>query len=361
MALSFSFLELGQLAISTGSGWLTPVVFRERLIDQVVVHESPSCRTASQTQAFVYCFALAPQRSWFERLPSPKVAGGWGTCLRFLLEYMLQSECGLGVGGVPLPLDSGPVLLFAKLTNVLADGEGHQQAWNWKGASALKPCLKHSNVVKKACRTKGDRATTEGDCGTLKFSLIFLHRGFGWVHRFVLRGTAAGEQNVDTWTLCFRLPGRGGDWQKAGPTQQRCQDVCSCSNPLGDNLQSGQRPGTPCGRLCRDFVPRCNCFQGQRGLPQKCTTAPVSQRAPFQRRDVADRLRQLREGDWLQFQSARDRVVRTVAERGAVAGCGHLRLGPLGLVSGRVHFRCRSNACRHCGAAGWPSGFSGEP
>ncbi len=32
MVLSFSFMELGQQAISDGSGWLTPVVLRESII-----------------------------------------------------------------------------------------------------------------------------------------------------------------------------------------------------------------------------------------------------------------------------------------------------------------------------------------
>ena len=58
MVLSYSFLELGQLAISSGSGWLTPVVLRERIIGEVVAHESSSCRIASHRKAFVYCLGL---------------------------------------------------------------------------------------------------------------------------------------------------------------------------------------------------------------------------------------------------------------------------------------------------------------
>ena len=49
-----------------------------------------------------------------------------------------------------MTLDGQPKLLFAKLGNVLADGEGHMMAFDWKGASALKPCLRHFNVYKKA-------------------------------------------------------------------------------------------------------------------------------------------------------------------------------------------------------------------
>lgn len=84
-----------------------------------------------------------------------EVDGGWACCLRLFLEYMLLNPCGLAMGGVPLPLDSGPVMLFARLSNILADGEGHMKAFDWKGASALKPCLKHGNVTKKVGRSRG--------------------------------------------------------------------------------------------------------------------------------------------------------------------------------------------------------------
>ena len=47
-------------------------------------------------------------------------------------------------------LDGQPKLLFAKLGNVLADGEGHMVAFDWKGAAAVKQCLRHFNVYKKA-------------------------------------------------------------------------------------------------------------------------------------------------------------------------------------------------------------------
>ena len=42
-----------------------------------------------------------------------------------------------------------PVILHAHLWSVLADGEGHMKAWDWVGASGLKPCVKHFNVYKK--------------------------------------------------------------------------------------------------------------------------------------------------------------------------------------------------------------------
>ena len=69
--------------------------------------------------------------------------------VRRFLEHILLRPGGLAVGGVPLMLDDGPIMSFARLSNVLADGDGHMQVWDWKGAASLKPCVKHWNVVKK--------------------------------------------------------------------------------------------------------------------------------------------------------------------------------------------------------------------
>lgn len=72
---------------------------------------------------------------------------------RRFLEHILVHPAGLATGGVPLVLDDGPIMLFARLSNVLADGDGHMHIWDWKGAAALKPCVKHWNIVKKVCTT----------------------------------------------------------------------------------------------------------------------------------------------------------------------------------------------------------------
>ena len=74
-----------------------------------------------------------------------------------------DGEVGLGAyvvatrrlgSGVALIVDEGPAMLFAHVSNVSADGDGHMRLWSWKGAAALKPCVKHGNVVKKAARPK---------------------------------------------------------------------------------------------------------------------------------------------------------------------------------------------------------------
>ena len=72
--------------------------------------------------------------------------------LRPFLEHFLVHPCGLAAGGVPVELDDGPRMIQARLSNVLADGEGHMVAWDWKGAGALKACVKHANVLEKVVR-----------------------------------------------------------------------------------------------------------------------------------------------------------------------------------------------------------------
>lgn len=112
MVLSFTFLELGQAAMTDGTAWMTPIVVRSNMIDSVV--------------------------------------GGWS---RFLKEYFrlhLLGTAGLCTGGVAIPLGGRPRLLHARVACVLADGEGHMKAWDWRGASCLKPCFKHWNAYKKA-------------------------------------------------------------------------------------------------------------------------------------------------------------------------------------------------------------------
>ena len=51
--------------------------------------------------------------------------------------------------GVPLLVDGTPVLVFADLTANLTDGDGHRMTYDWKGASGLKCCLRHTNCLKR--------------------------------------------------------------------------------------------------------------------------------------------------------------------------------------------------------------------
>ena len=111
MVLSFSFLELGQAALSQGLAWQAPVCLRASLIHSVV--------------------------------------GGWSHFLKVYLQRQLAGPCGLSTSGVALVLSGQPVMLFARFTNLLSDGDGLRQALDWRGHGSLKPCFKHFNVFKK--------------------------------------------------------------------------------------------------------------------------------------------------------------------------------------------------------------------
>ena len=116
MVLSVSFLQLGQFALTSGDAWVTLAVVR--------------------TIGVIDC-----------------VVGGWSAMLRVLLEQLFLGDLGLATVGLPLNLSQqAPVMLFAALTNFLADGDGLRSAYDWRGASSLKPCLVHHNVLKKVTR-----------------------------------------------------------------------------------------------------------------------------------------------------------------------------------------------------------------
>jgi hypothetical protein len=112
MVLSFTFKELGQLALCKALVWHTPVCLRTSVITQV--------------------------------------EGEWSHCLSVYLQRHLLGPCGLATSGVPVVLADGrPTLIFARLTNLLSDGDGLRMALDWRGHASLKPCFKHYNVFKK--------------------------------------------------------------------------------------------------------------------------------------------------------------------------------------------------------------------
>ena len=51
--------------------------------------------------------------------------------------------------GIALKLKGEFVVLHAKVVCLLSDGDGLKQGLQWNGASSLKPCFRHWNVVKK--------------------------------------------------------------------------------------------------------------------------------------------------------------------------------------------------------------------
>jgi hypothetical protein len=111
MVLSFSFREFGQLSLCRDEAWQTPV-----------------CVRSSQMR---------------------KVIGGWPRLLKIFLTKILLGESGLATVGLPLTINGEPFLLYARLTNLLSDGDGHRVAMDWRGQGSMKPCFKHFNVLKK--------------------------------------------------------------------------------------------------------------------------------------------------------------------------------------------------------------------
>lgn len=130
MNLSFSFRELGPAALAMDWAWATPVCVRSKMLN--------------------------------------KVRGGWSHMLARYLHCHLDGPQGLSTAGVPLQIRGATRVLFACLTNILSDGEGLQKALDWKGASSMKPCFLHSNVLKKdsdlAHRREGYVEITCHDC-----------------------------------------------------------------------------------------------------------------------------------------------------------------------------------------------------
>jgi hypothetical protein len=89
-----------------------------------------------------------------------KIEGGWAHMLQLFLGNFLLHPSGLAAGSVHVELDSGPRMIHARLANALADGEWHMIAWDWKGAGALKACIKHANVLKKVVSPRSHARTT---------------------------------------------------------------------------------------------------------------------------------------------------------------------------------------------------------
>ena len=62
---------------------------------------------------------------------------------------LLSSECGLMTTGVPITIGDEHHMLWARLRLLLSDGDGLRMALDWNGASSMKPCFRHWNVLSK--------------------------------------------------------------------------------------------------------------------------------------------------------------------------------------------------------------------
>ena len=111
MALSFSFSQLGPEILAHDVAWMTPVVLRHTEI------------------------AI--------------IRGGWSHAMKRFLHILLYGTHGFESMGLPIQI-RGVIefVLFAVIGIILADGDG-LRLLDWKGASSLRPCPRHANVVKK--------------------------------------------------------------------------------------------------------------------------------------------------------------------------------------------------------------------
>lgn len=112
MVISFTFLELSAADKSFWSNehfWVTPAVVRHH--------------------------------------KAKEVKGGYSAVLSAFLQHLLTGDTGMSTVGVPLTLPQGTVCLFARLSHIIADGEGFELLFQWRGASSLRPCLRHWNIV----------------------------------------------------------------------------------------------------------------------------------------------------------------------------------------------------------------------
>jgi len=75
--------------------------------------------------------------------------GGWPALLKTYIRMHLLGSSGIATAGVALLLNGSPHVIFARVSNLLTDGDGHRVSWDWKGQGSMKPCIKHVNVLRK--------------------------------------------------------------------------------------------------------------------------------------------------------------------------------------------------------------------
>ena len=77
------------------------------------------------------------------------VDGGLAHAMRLLLRLFFVAEEGFQDTGVAIDAGDGPVLLFARLSNMIGDEAALKTAWQAKGASGTCPCFVCKNIVMK--------------------------------------------------------------------------------------------------------------------------------------------------------------------------------------------------------------------
>ena len=137
-----------------------------------------------------------------------QVVGGWSRLLRdYIRLQLLSSECGLISTGVPLELGGQLTLLWANLRILLTDGDGHRIALDWNGASSIKPCFRHWNVIGRDDAGRLQHAPSDEYCDITESD----------TSKFKIWGKADFEQMADTLVAA--------DQGAAGITQTKLKEM----------------------------------------------------------------------------------------------------------------------------------------
>ena len=142
MTLAYNFLELGPGALCVAATWLIPVAVRSAYMAGAV--------------------------------------GGLSACLAKYFKKHLSGPLGVQTVGVVFNLDGTTHTIYARLTNILADGEGLKYGLDVFGYGGLVPCIRCMNVLKKGSNLAHRRPGFFVEVGCY----IYESR------RFILRGQA---------------------------------------------------------------------------------------------------------------------------------------------------------------------------
>ena len=52
-------------------------------------------------------------------------------------------------GGIPFPVGGQACTVYAKVSDIISDGDGHRQGLEWVGAGGMRCCFLHANVFGK--------------------------------------------------------------------------------------------------------------------------------------------------------------------------------------------------------------------
>ena len=104
MVLGYNFIELGEEVLSKDHSWMIPVVLRTQMMNNF--------------------------------------QGGWSRWLRDYFRTQLLGPTGLSEEGVLVMIGGAPLVIFAQVTDILPDYDGVRIGWYWKGANAIRCCLR---------------------------------------------------------------------------------------------------------------------------------------------------------------------------------------------------------------------------